>query len=104
MEKLKFYIGTYSDRAIIKQLRETNSNLIYKGHVFSKYFRAKPEILTLSDAEIKTKVIDAGLINGGLVQFFALNIARARQMANELDLKNFSEVGSKLYEQDNFYL
>lgn len=88
---MKMFIGTLSDEAIIKKIREGETPLLPDRNICYKE--------SMTDDEIIKEIINKGRITGGIIHFFAENLSRAMNMANEMSLKNFSQVSNILYKK-----
>ncbi len=93
---MNMYIGTYSDETVIELLKKNYDKRIFE------YVEGKGRCL-ISDAEIKSKIIDAGCVKGGITQFFAKDLSAAFTTAKEMGLKNFSQVSERIYEKGKDY-
>lgn len=91
MDKLHIWTGTFSDEAIIESLKKEKSHMIYT--------RSNFENVLMTDEEIKINVLNQGMIAGGITWFFAKNLAKAKSMAKQMGLKNFSKVNDTMYEK-----
>lgn len=94
MSKLHIWVGTFSDKALIEALKESESPMIYVDY-------SERELMT--DYAIKRRVLDTGRVEKCITYFYAKDLAKAKSMAREMGLKNFSKVCDELYEEGKDY-
>lgn len=95
MSKLHLWVGTFSDKTIIESLKEKKSPMIYTSSNF--------ENILMTDDEIKKEILNKGRVEGCITYFFAKDLSKAKSMAKEMGLKNFSKVCDELYEEGKDY-
>ena len=94
MDKLHLWVGTFSDETIIRSLKKNESPMIYLDY-------EEREMMT--DYAITKNIIEKGMIRDCLTWFYAKNLAKAKSMAKQMGLKNFSKVCEELYEEGKHY-
>lgn len=97
MSKLHLWVGTLNDKSIIDALKKSESEMIYTGNYRDSSHRL------MTDDEIKTEVLDTGRVKDCITYYYAKDLAKAKSMAREMGLKNFSKVCDELYEEGKDY-